>query len=102
MAFELAVYGAVSGYLYSILPRKKWMVYVVLIISMIAGRLVWGLVQIVIAGLSDRKFTTAAFLAGTVTGSIPGIILHIVLIPIIVIVMERAGLSLNKPRTVEK
>ena len=64
MAFELAVYGAVSGYLYSILPRKKWMVYVVLIISMIAGRLVWGLVQIVIAGLSDRKFTTAAFLAG--------------------------------------
>ena len=102
MAFELAVYGAVSGYLYSILPRKKWMVYVVLIISMITGRLVWGLVQIVIAGLSDRKFTTAAFLAGTVTGSIPGIILHIVLIPIIVIVMERAGLSLNKPRTVEK
>ena len=99
MAFELAVYGAMTGYLYSVLPRKKWITYAVLIIAMIAGRLVWGLAHVVIAGFTGSEFTFAAFLAGAVTGVIPGIILHIVLIPVLVIAMERAGLSLNTPRT---
>ncbi|MBR5383926.1 MAG: ECF transporter S component [Clostridia bacterium] len=99
MAFELAVYGAMTGYLYSVLPRKKWITYAVLIIAMIAGRLVWGLAHVVIAGFTGSEFTFAAFLAGAVTGVIPGIILHIALIPVLVIAMERAGLSLNAPRT---
>ena len=45
MAFELAVYGALSGLLYSILPRKTRSIYVTLIVSMIAGRVVWGVVR---------------------------------------------------------
>ena len=101
MAFELAVYGAMTGYLYSVLPRKKWITYAVLVIAMIAGRLVWGLVHVVLAGFTGNKFTFATFLAGAVTGSIPGIILHIALIPILVIAMERAGLSLNAPHAME-
>lgn len=101
MAFELAVYGAMTGYLYSVLPRKKWITYAVLVIAMIAGRLVWGLVHVVLAGFTGNEFTFATFLAGAVTGSIPGIILHIALIPILVIAMERAGLSLNTPHAME-
>jgi len=96
MAFELAVYGAASGWLYRVFPRVKGRIYIVLIIAMIAGRVVWGTVRLVLAGLSGSAFTWAAFLAGAVTNAIPGIILHIVLIPIIVMAMERAGLSLNK------
>ena len=42
MAFELAAYGAVSGILYRIFPRRNWSVYVTLIAAMIVGRLVWG------------------------------------------------------------
>ena len=37
MAFELAVYGGMSGLLYRLLPRKPWAVYAALIIAMIAG-----------------------------------------------------------------
>ena len=81
MAFELAVYGGMAGLLYRLLPRKKWAVYAVLILSMIAGRVVWGAVRVILAGL---------------TNAIPGIIMHIVLIPVLVIVMERAGLALNR------
>ena len=96
MAFELAVYGGLTGLLYRILPKKKGRIYTVLIISMIAGRIVWGTVRVILAGLSGSSFTWALFLAGAFTNAIPGIILHLALIPVIVIAMERAGLSLNK------
>ena len=95
MAFELAVYGGMAGFLWKKLPRKRGVTYAVLLISMIAGRIVWGVVRVVLAGLSGSTFTWALFLAGAVTNAIPGIILQIVLIPVLVNVMERAGLSLN-------
>ena len=96
MAFELAVYGGMSGLLYRLLPRKPWAVYAALIIAMIAGRVVWGAVRLLLAGLSGTSFTWALFIAGTLTNAVPGIILHLVLIPVLVIAMERAGLSLNR------
>ena len=96
MAFELAVYGLVSGILYRLLPKKKWSIYVTLIVAMLAGRVIWGIDRLIIAGLSGNSFTWALFLAGAFTNAVPGIILHIVLIPVIVMVLERAGLSLNK------
>ena len=92
MAFELGTYGAVSGILYRILPRKRWAVYAALISAMIIGRVIWGLAQAVIAGLTHSEFTMAAFLAGAVTKAVPGIIMHIVLIPVLVMVMAREGL----------
>ncbi|MBQ6514697.1 MAG: ECF transporter S component [Clostridia bacterium] len=96
MAFELAVYGSLSGLLYHLLPKKKWMIYAVLVISMLAGRVVWGIARLILAGLSGNSFTWGLFLAGAFTNAIPGIILHLVLIPVLVMTMERAGLSLNK------
>ena len=96
MAFELAVYGAVSGLLYRLFPRNKQSIYVTLIISMIAGRIVWGIVRLALAGLSGKSFTWALFFAGAFTNALPGIILHIILIPILIIVMDRAGLTMNK------
>ena len=96
MAFELAVYGLISGILYRLLPKKKWSIYVTLIVAMLAGRVIWGIARLIIAGLSGNSFTWALFLAGAFTNAVPGIILHIVLIPVIVMVLERAGLSLNK------
>ena len=96
MAFELAVYGCISGLLYRLLPRRNWTVYVSLIIAMIAGRIVWGTVRLILAGLSGTGFTWALFLAGAFTNAIPGIIMHLILIPVLVIAMNRAGLSLNR------
>ena len=98
MAFELAVYGGSAGFLCSRMPRQKWTIYAVLLTAMIAGRLVWGLAHVIIAGLTGSEFTMALFLAGAVTNAVPGIILHIVLIPILVMAMNRAGLSLNHNR----
>ena len=95
MTFELAVYGAASGVLYHLLPRRTWSIYVSLILAMIAGRIVWGAARFVLAGLSHSGFPMSAFLAGAVLNAIPGIILHIILIPILVIVLEKAKLTMN-------
>ena len=98
MAFELAGYGAVSGILYRIFPRRNWSVYVTLIAAMIVGRLVWGCVQFMMAGLQHTVFDRSLFLAGAVTNALPGILVQIILIPILVITMEKAKLTLNGTR----
>ena len=98
MAFELATYGFVSGLLYRLFPRKVPFIYINLIISMICGRVVWGIARLTIAGVVKNEFTFTMFVAGAVTKAIPGIILHIVLIPVIIIALERAGLVLNSKR----
>ena len=41
--FELAVYGLTAGLLYKALPKKIPYIYVSLILSMLIGRIVWGL-----------------------------------------------------------
>lgn len=95
MAFELAVYGGMAGLLYSRLPRKKWMIYAALLISMIAGRVVWGAVQALLAGLSGNSFTWTLFLMGAVINAIPGIIMQLALIPVLVVTMDKVGLMVN-------
>lgn len=89
MAFELAAYGFVSGILYRAFPAKKGYIYCSLIISMIFGRLVWGAVQFCCMGLDSSKFGFAAFWAGAVANAIPGIILQLLLIPVVVMLLEK-------------
>ena len=96
MAFELAAYGALTGLLYRALPKKPGYIYVTLIAAMIGGRIVWGVVSYIFAGVQGTGFTFAAFIAGVVTGSVPGIILHIVLVPLIVIALQKANLVPNE------
>ncbi len=92
MAFELAVYGFLSGLLYRIFPRKLKYIYIILLISMIAGRVVWGLMRFLISGITRTDFTFAMFIAGGVTNAVPGIILQLILIPVIVSALEKADL----------
>ncbi len=93
MAFELATYGLVAGWLYGKLPKKNASLYVALITAMLAGRVVWGVAMVVITGISGAGFTWAAFLAGAFVNAVPGIIVHIVLIPVLVMALRKAGLT---------
>lgn len=90
MAAEMAVYGLLAGLLYSIFPKKIPYLYISLILSMIGGRLVYGAVQWVVIGSGGGTYTLNMFLASTMIGSWPGILLQIVLIPVIMIALKRA------------
>ena len=93
MAFEMATYAFVAGFLYS---RARWqctrMLYRSLIIAMIAGRIVWAAAMIVLLGLSGGAFTRQMFISGAFLNAIPGIILQLVLIPAIMVALDRAKL----------
>ena len=90
MAFELATYGFVSGFLYS---RSKYRclkaLYRCMITAMISGRIVWGVTQAILLGFGGG-FTFSAFIAGAFLNAIPGIILQLILIPVIMVSLKRA------------
>lgn len=92
MAFELAAYGVITSLLYRSLPKKNRYLYVSLIGAMLAGRVVWGCVRWLIAGLAGTEFTFQMFLAGAFVTAVPGIICHIVLIPPVVMALKKAKL----------
>lgn len=93
MAFEMAAYGAVVGFLYA---RSRWQcviaLYRCLIIAMAAGRVVWAAARIVLTGVASVPFTWELFLSGALLTAIPGIILQLVAIPAIMVAMDRTGL----------
>ena len=89
MAFELATYGFVAGGLHNKLPKKKGNVYISLLSAMILGRMVWGLAMFFCMGLEVSQFGLQAFLTGAIFNAIPGIVLQIVLVPILVISLEK-------------
>ena len=92
MCFELAAYGLVSGLLYARLPKKTANIYVSVLAAMLAGRVVWGIVRVALSGVAGEPFTWAAFMAGAFVNAVPGIIVHILLIPVIVMALRKAGL----------
>ena len=91
MCFELAAYGLISGLLYRLLPKKNGNIYVALVSAMVLGRILWGLVMVVLMGITGAGFTWAAFVAGAFLNAIPGIIVHILLIPVLVMALRKAG-----------
>ena len=91
MAFELAVYGCVSGAIYQKMGKKKGSIYTALLCAMVLGRIVWGTVRFLCAGLDVSKFGLAAFWSGAVTAAIPGILLQLILIPALVYALDKRG-----------
>jgi riboflavin transporter FmnP len=91
MAFEMAAYGFVSGYLYS---HARWqctkMLYISLVTAMLAGRIVWAFAEVILLGIGGNIFTWKMFAAGAFLNAIPGIIVQLTLIPIIMVTLRRA------------
>ena len=93
MSLELATYGLIAGLLYSQLPRKTGSIYVSLITAMIVGRIVWGASMIVLSGRAQTQFTYQMFMTYAFIDAMPAILFHIVLIPAVVIALEKANLT---------
>ena len=90
MAFELAAYGFLAGLLYKLLPKKNIYVLVSLVLSMLGGRIVLGIANLILYGASEK--TLNVFLIGAFTDAAPGIIIQLVLIPVLIIALVKANL----------
>ena len=92
MLCELAVYGLVSGLLLKVIHTRRTIVdlYASLLGTMISGRLVAGVLNALIfraGSYSLAMWTTASFVT-----ALPGIAIQLVLIPLLVMALQRAGL----------
>lgn len=89
MAFELAVYGLITGLLYKRFPKKIGFIYAALLAAMAAGRIVWGAVSYVLYGFGETVFSWEMFMGGAFLKALPGIALQLVLIPILVMALNK-------------
>lgn len=94
MALELATYGFVIGFLYSRIRDKGLKsVYISLLSAMLIGRIVWGISKALLLGLGGKTFTLALFVSGGFIDALPGILLQLILIPTIMQIIKRKGVS---------
>ena len=103
MAFELGAYGLFTGILYplflKLLKEKSRLpaMLLALISAMILGRLVGGAARGLLLSLgfisAGTPYTFSAFFTSYFVSTAPGALIHIVLIPVVVSVLEKAKLS---------
>lgn len=91
MAFELATYGAVTGLVSHKLIASRFRIYISLGTAMILGRLVWGVTSVIFYHFEQTAFTWSMFLGGALLNAIPGILLQLVLVPILMLALEKSG-----------
>jgi len=93
MAFELATYGAVAGFIYfhaGYFCMKS--LFRAMLIAMVAGRVVWAAVMLILMGVSGGVFTLEMFMAGAFLNAIPGIVVQLILIPGIMVALGKTKL----------
>ena len=84
MCLELSTYGFLSGWM-----TKKLPLYPSLIITMLAGRAVSGLANLVLLSMAHKAYTMQIFLTAAFVTAIPGIVLQLVMIPLLVSLVKK-------------
>ncbi len=87
MALELAAYGFLAGFL-----SRKHSIMVSLVGAMLAGRVVMGVANLVLLGMSGKSYLFSTFLSGAFVTALPGILLQLILIPAILFALEKNGI----------
>ncbi|NLP35584.1 MAG: ECF transporter S component [Clostridiales bacterium] len=90
MMFELATYGCITALLYRLTKGK---VYISLIGAMIAGRIVMGIANTFLLGMSEKPYGFSVFLTEAFVNAIPGIAIQLIIIPVILYALKKAKLT---------
>lgn len=91
---ELVTYGFVGGMLMKHVRTGKLVrdLYLCLVPAMIAGRMVGGVASALFYLGTSGTYSFEMFVSGYFIGSLPGIAVHLVLVPILAVVPEKAGI----------
>lgn len=91
MVAELAVYGLAAGLFYRYLPKRPLGIYASLLSAQFFGRLSWGLMAYLISVFDhNNPFFVEMVMTATISGSLIGIAIQLLLIPPVVYAMQRA------------
>ena len=86
MILELGTYGVLTGILY-----KRTNVYTSLIGAMIGGRIINGFANTILLGFSGIPYSFETFLTGAFVTALPGIIIQLIIIPLLIVALKKAG-----------
>ena len=91
---ELAIYGFLTGLMMLLVHTKKLFpdLYLSLIAAMTAGRIIGGVAQAIFYLSSGQTFTIAALTVGYFVKTMPGIICHLIVVPVLVTALMQARL----------
>ena len=94
MAPELCVYGLVCGLLMAVIRTGRLYadLYCALVPAMLLGRMAGGAVRAVVFAANAQPYSLALWAGSYLVEAVPGIILHLALIPTLVVVLTKAGL----------
>lgn len=94
MVPELMIYGLVSGLGMKLLRTQNLFadVYISLIAAMVLGRVAGGIASAVFYLGTGEAFSIAIWAATYFVGTIPGIISQLILIPILIVTLMKAGI----------
>lgn len=95
MIIELGAYGFIAGFTFKTL---KLNVYVSLIVSMLVGRLFLAVGVFALQPLLGLKLSPTLYMTASVMNGLPGMLLQMILIPVIVTLLVKAGVSLDESR----
>lgn len=97
MIVELPVYAMSIGI---ILQRTKYNLYLGMIFSMVMGRLAAGVVVFILVSLFSAKLPGPfIFIKGAIITGLPGILIQLILIPALVMAIEKWGKANGTKRT---
>ena len=91
---ELAVYGLACGLMMKLVRTKNLYadIYCSLAPAMLAGRVVGGVARALFLMGGGESYTLAMWAGAYLVQAIPGIILHLILVPALVAMLDRAKL----------
>lgn len=88
MAIELCTYAVVIGIVYNCLKDKKGGIFIALIVSMLSGRIIWGIVISLLTVLAGGTYTLTIYITRAFIQAVPGIVIQLILIPIIILSLK--------------
>ncbi len=91
---ELCAYGLMAGLLMQVIRTGKLYadLYLSLVPAMLVGRVVGGVARALFFMAQAKSYSIALWVGSYLTGTLPGIILQLVLLPILVVALTKAKL----------
>lgn len=89
---ELAIYGLTAGVAMRFIRTGKTAldVYISLSLSMIAGRIAGGIATAIFMAATSGVYSLSLWLASYFVEAVPGIVAHLVLVPLLVLTLTKA------------
>jgi predicted membrane protein len=101
MAFEIGTYGFIAGLIYCKVKENVVSLYASLLSAMLIGRVVCGIAMFILLagfGLGPGVYSLSVWVTSVFISSWVGIVAHLIIIPLIIVALERSGLMRKRNR----